>query len=272
MTTQSKPQTSWDFRWRIALLLGLAIAATAVAFSVPRFTDPAWVYNLADHREMLGIPNFMDVVSSAPWAAIGFLGLLFVWRSKETGANTPFTEAWERSACVVLFSALGLVAFGSVYFHLAPSPGTLLWDRLPITIIFMSFLALTIGERIGMRAGRLLFWPLLTLGLASVLHWRYTEAMGRGDVRWYLLVQFFPILAIPIMLLLFRARYTRTSGLVIVLGLYALAKVFELYDARVLELTKIFSGHTLKHLTGALAALWMLRTIRLRRQTSPPPA
>jgi hypothetical protein len=173
---------------------------------------------------------------------------------------------------VILFGGLGLVAFGSAYFHLAPGPGRLLWDRLPLSIVFMSFFALVIAERIGMRAGRLLLWPLIALGVASVLYWWYTEAMGRGDVRLYLLVQFFPILAIPVMFLLFPARYTRTSGLVTVLALYALAKVFELYDAQILELTGVFSGHTLKHLAGAVAALWMVRTIRLRRLISAPAA
>jgi hypothetical protein len=229
-------------RGRVTLLAAGAAAAVAIALSVPPFTDPSWVYNLADQRRIFGVPNFMDVVSNAPWAVIGFLGVVFVWRSKAAEHDSPFTEAWERSAALVLFGFLGLVAFGSAYFHLAPAPATMLWDRLPLTMVFMSFFALIVGERIGMRAGRLLFWPLLALGAASVLYWRYTDAMGRGDLRWYALVQFFPMLAIPLMLFLFRPRYTWAGGLIAVLVLYTLAKVFELYDSRVLGFTGSSAG------------------------------
>ena len=38
--------------------------------------------------------------------------------------------------------------------------------------------------------------------------------MGRGDLRVYLLVQLYPLLALPFILLLFPPRYTRTGDLV----------------------------------------------------------
>jgi len=264
MTNQSR----FDFRFRVWLTVGLAIAAAGAVFCVPRFTDPPWYYDFADRRRILGIPNFMDVVSNAPWALVGILGLLFLGRKRKSGQDSTFTEDWERGAFAVLFAAVGLVAIGSAWFHLAPTPATLVWDRLPMAVIFMSVFALTIAERIDMRAGRALFLPLLALGVSSVLYWRHTEAIGKGDVRFYFLIQFFPMLAVPILLLLFPARYTRTADLAVCLAWYALAKVFELGDAGVFATTRIVSGHTLKHLAGALATVWLLRMVKFRRPSA----
>jgi hypothetical protein len=240
----------------VLLVAGLAVAATGALFSIPPFTDPAWYYDFADGRTFWGLPNCLNVVSNLPWAVIGTLGLLFPGGS--------FTEKWERAGAAVLFAAIGLTAIGSAYFHLAPSPATLLWDRLPMTLIFMPVLALTIAERIGMRAGRMLFIPLLALGISSVLYWRFM-----GDVRLYLLIQFFPMLAVPLMIWWFPARYTRAADLVAAVGWYALAKAFELSDRPVYAATGMVSGHTLKHLTGALASLWLLRMFWLRRPRVP---
>jgi hypothetical protein len=244
-------------RPRVLLIAGLAAAAAAAVFSIPRFTDPAWYYSFADRRELLGIPNCLNVVSNAPWAAIGIIGLLFVRRNRPGGS---FTEHWERAGAGVLFAAIGLTAVGSVWFHLAPGPRTLFWDRLPMTVIFMSVLALAIGERIGMRAGRRLFVPLVAVGISSVLYWRLAD-----DVRLYVLVQYFPLLAIPLLVWLFPAPYTRTADLLAVAGWYVLAKVFELADAPIFAATGLVSGHTLKHLAGAAATLWLLRMFWLRR-------
>ena len=252
--------------WKIGLIVGLTLLAIGVASSMPRVADPPAYFDFADRRTLIGISNFMDVVSNAPWAVIGVLGLLFVARQRNTGPGSPFTENWERIAFSVLFAAMGLVAVGSARFHLAPAPDNLFWDRVPITIIFMCFFALMIGERISLRAGRLLFLPLLAIGTSSVVYWQYTQATGRGDLRWYLLVQLFPILVIPLLFLLFPPRYTGTGRLLAALSLYALAKVFEFYDERVFAMTRIISGHTLKHLTGALAAWCLLRTVRLRQK------
>src|SRR5271169_2658193 len=134
------------------------------------------------------------------------------------------------------------VAVGSACYHLCPNNQTLVWDRLPMTVAFMSLLALVIGDRIGARAGRWLLRPLVVLGAGSVLWWRFTEAAGRGDLRLYALVQFLPMLAIPVMLLLFPARYTGTADFGWTLGWYALAKVFELLDRQIFAIGGVVSG------------------------------
>jgi hypothetical protein len=52
-----------------------------------------------------------------------------------------------------VFVGLQLTAFGSSYYHLSPNNSRLVWDRLPMTIAFMSMVAAIIAERISLRIG-----------------------------------------------------------------------------------------------------------------------
>jgi hypothetical protein len=149
-------------------------------------------------------------------------------------------------------------------FHWAPSPETLFWDRLPMAVVFMALFALMIGDRMGLVAGRSLFLPLLSFGVFSVLHWRWTEVAGRGDVRLYAVVQFLPMLAMPALLIFRQGRYTQGRMVWMCLGWYAAAKLLELADERVFLWGGVVSGHTLKHLAGAAAALAILNWVRTR--------
>jgi hypothetical protein len=79
------------------------------------------------------------------------------------------------------------------------------------------------------------------------------------------LVQFFPLLAIPLMLWLSPARYTRGGLLLGAAATYALAKVAEWLDAGIFSVTRAVSGHTIKHLLAALAGYWILSMLRHRR-------
>src|SRR5262249_54819854 len=113
------------------------------------------------------------------------------------------------------------------------------------------------------RTGLWLLPVLVAAGLASVLYWHFTEQAGHGDLRPYYLVQIVPMVTIPLMLL-FPSRYTRTGDLFIVVGLYALAKVFEFRDGPIFAWGELISGHTLKHLMAALAAYVVLRMLQKR--------
>lgn len=139
-----------------------------------------------------------------------------------------------------------------------------------MTIAFMSLFASIIAERISLSAGRLLLLPLLALGIVSVMTWHLGEVRGAGDLRLYGFVQYFPFLAIPLLVLLFPPRYTRTADLFGALGWYGLAKVLDLLDAQIFALGNLVSGHTLKHLASALGTYWILRMLKTRHPLAVP--
>ena len=78
-------------------------------------------------------------------------------------------------------------------------------------------------------------------------------------------MQFYPILVVPLLLWLLPARYTGGRDLLAAAATYAVAKVPELLDAWVFSLTRVVSGHTLKHLLAALAGYWVLHMLQQRR-------
>lgn len=163
-----------------------------------------------------------------------------------------------------MFSGLILTAIGSAYYHLAPDNARLVWDRLPMTVVFMSLIAAVITERISVGAGLWLMPFLLIVGAASVLQWRASELGGHGDLRFYAAMQVYAIFVLLAMLAV-RPTYTRSSDFAVVVGLYVLAKVLEETDRQIFRLSHVVSGHTLKHLAAAAASYWILRMLERRR-------
>jgi hypothetical protein len=158
-----------------------------------------------------------------------------------------------------------LTAFGSSYYHLQPDNARLVWDRLPMTIVFMSLVAALIAERINLRVGLRLVPVLLLIGAGSVLQWYLSEVHGVGDLRFYATVQVYSVLFL-LMVMLFPPRYTFGWCLAVVAGFYVLAKVLETFDRSIFGmLGHVVSGHTLKHLAAALAGYWILRMLKRRR-------
>lgn len=239
--------------------IGSVVLVVALALVGPIPQDPAY-HRFADERRFLGIPNFGNVASNLPFLVVGIAGTWLVAR------RSVLLDTRERWAWVLVFGAVALVAFGSGYYHWDPTTPRLVWDRLPMTLVFTTFTAIQLMERIGTRAGARLLPLFLTAGIASVLYWQSTESLGRGDLRPYAVVQYLPILAIPLMLALFPARYTRTRDLAEVFACYIAAKVFEALDAPILHaLGGTMSGHTLKHLAAASATACLLVMVVKRR-------
>jgi hypothetical protein len=243
-----------------ALLLTVAVVIAIIALLLPPIPQPLAYHNFADQRAWLGIPNFGDVVSNLPFAIVGVWGLIFLF----TPHAGKFADPRERWLYVVMFAGLILTAFGSAYYHLAPGNARLVWDRIPIMIVFMALLAAVIGERVGMGAGLWLFPVLQAAGVGSVLLWRAGELHGHGDLRFYAAVQVYAILVL-LLVLLFPPKYTRGSDFAVVVGFYVLAKILEEADRQVFALGGgVVSGHTLKHLAAAAAGYWILRMLKKR--------
>lgn len=255
-------------RRRVAILIEvLAVSLAGVLFMDPIPQDLAY-HLFADSRGLVGIPNFNDVVSNAGFALVGVLGVLSVVGVKR---HTTFVQPGDAGPYAIFFVAVALVSLASGYYHWAPSNERLLWDRLPMSVAFMAFASAIIADRVDARAGNTWLLPILiVLGLASLFYWDYTEQLGRGDLRFYAFVQFFPVVAISLVLCLFpEYRYVSGRYIAWVFAWYGLSKLFEHFDKQVFGLLgNTISGHTLKHLAAAASALVVLRMLSSR--TSKP--
>ncbi len=234
MTRLGATSSATDRR-RLWLLLGLGVAMVVVTFAVPRIPQDPGYHDFADQRPCLGMPNCLNVASNAPFLVVGAMGLWFLIGDRAAGGRDAFLTPAERQPYWLLFGGVALTGIGSAYYHWAPDNSTLFWDRLPMTVAFMALLSSVIAERVSLKIGLRLLWPLLAVGVLSTLYWHLGEMRGVGDLRPYALVQFGSLIAIPLILWLFPPRYTGTADMVRVIAWYALAKVFEFFDQRPLR-------------------------------------
>jgi hypothetical protein len=249
-------------RTGVWVLVVFTIAVGAAAVLLPRIPQPQSYHDFADQRSLLGIPNFGDVASNLLFAVSGVWGLSFLFGQR--GAE-GFIDPRERWAYVFVFLGLLLTAFGSGYYHLAPDNARLVWDRLPMTLAFMGLVSAMISERVSVPAGFYLLPVLVSIGVASVVLWWYSEARGAGDLRFYGAVQAYAVLILPVLLLL-RPRYTRSWDFAVVFCFYVMAKIFETADRGIFSVDQhTVSGHTLKHLAAGAAGFWILRMIKKRQ-------
>lgn len=258
-------------KWRLWLLLSALAAVVVAVFCLPRIPQSETYHHFADQRAILRVPNGANVLSNIFFLIVGALGLWALLR--DASANgIRFLDPRERWPYAIFFLGVALTAFGSSYYHLAPDDTRLVWDRLPMTVGFLSLVAAMIAERVSVKWGLFLLPFLLLFGAASVVYWSFTQVRGHGDLRAYALAQFGSLLAILFLIALYPPRYTRGHDFIIALGLYALAKIFESADGAVFRLGGITAGHALKHIAAALAALWILRMLRLRTPVPAKPA
>lgn len=245
-------------------MLGIAVGLAVVVFKLPPMPQPPSYHQFADQRSWLGIPNFGNVISNVAFAIVGIWAMRFLFTNS---ANT-FADTRERMPYLVAFFGLFLTAFGSAYYHLAPSNARLVWDRLPMTIVFGSLVAVVIAEYINVEAGLKLLPFFIAIAAGSVVQWYHDELHGHGDLRLYGAAQTYSALML-LMPLLLKPKYSRRTDFAIVFGFYALAKFFETADKFVFIRLRIVSGHTLKHLAAAMAGYWILRMLQHRTPLVP---
>ncbi len=248
--------------WRIGFLVAISIPLLAWLLFSPPMPQSVEYHDFADQRPFAQIPHFWNVISNLPFAVIGLAGC--VWLLRGAGRTLAFREPWERRAYLTLFCGEFLTCFGSGYYHAAPSNATLVWDRLVFSLLLTSFFTIIITEFVNPRVGRTLLAPMVLMGLFSVLWWHWTEQTGRGDLRLYILVQFYPVMVVPFIIALFRSSYTLGWMLFLTWALYGAAKICEVLDRPLDELTGMWSGHTFKHLIAAAATACVLYALRRR--------
>ncbi len=245
-------------RGRAYALAVLGVLLLILAFALPPFAQPQGYHDFADQRAWLGIPNYGDVASNVMFLVVGLVGL--------TAMRTPSVHAMEsapRHAYALMFLGLVFTAFGSGYYHWAPSDARLVWDRLPMTGVFMPLLAATYAERLRWRSDLPLL-VLTLLGVGSVVYWKLSD-----NLMPYLIAQGGAILLILLALALLPTPWTERRMLLPALACYAVAFVSEKFDLPIFRLTTgIISGHTIKHLAAAAAFYFIARMLqRQQRKT-----
>jgi len=254
-----------NHRQRVWIMIGLVmIGFIGVLFLDPVPQDPNY-HLFADNRKILGIPNFYNVASNIFFALVGGLGglALIQWSGRKDFMCG--SEIWPYA---VFFLGVGLVALGSAYYHWDPSNETLLWDRLPMSVAFMALSSAVFADRIDGPAGNSwLLFLLVTFGFLSLVYWQWTESAGRGDLRFYGFLQFYPVVLLPIVFWLFPDhRFTSGRYIIWAIAWYATAKALEYFDHEIFAVTgNTVSGHALKHLAAAMAAFVVLRMLRIQR-------
>lgn len=251
--------------WIISFLSVSIFIAAAI---LPPIPQPVEYHQFADQRLFLGIPNFFNVASNLALLISGMAGLIFLFRAFKSLNSHSFIQLSECWPYFFVFLSVAMTCFGSAYYHWEPDNERLLWDRLPIATGITALLAVTVVERVNVKVGLWLMPRLMIIGITSVLYWYWSEQQGAGNLNFYIVTQFYSILLIVILGLLFPSRYTDGAALFKVIGIYGIAKLAELLDSEIYALGGIVSGHTLKHLFAALAVYWILRMLQKR---SPMP-
>jgi hypothetical protein len=239
-------------RGRVYALALLATVLVVLALVLPPFAQPQGYHDFADHRGWLGIPNYGNVASNVMFLVVGLAGLLAMRATTVRAMEPP-----SRHAYALMFFGLVFTAFGSAYYHWAPSDTRLVWDRLPMTVVFMPLLAATYAERLRWRSDMPLL-VLTLLGIGSVVYWKLSD-----NLMPYLIAQGGAILLILLALTMLPTPWTDRRMLWPALGCYAIAFVSEKLDADIFQATKgVISGHTIKHLAAAAAFYFILNMLR----------
>jgi len=165
-----------------------------------------------DCQTKFGIPHFWNVITNLAFVLAGIYGLMF------NGQSTSY---------YVIMVGTILVGFGSGYYHWNPNNQTLVWDRIPMTIVFMALVTSLINEW--------WLWPLVIAGILSVVYWHYTD-----DLRPYVFVQFGSVMFL---------LAVGGKQLWPVVAMYVVAKFLEAFDQSISPI----GGHPWKHVAAAIA-------------------
>jgi len=223
-------------------ILVLAVVSVATLVLAGPIIQPANYHDFADQRTVAGIPHAQNVLSNVVFLVAGGLGLARLPRD--------IHPAW-----TLVFGASIAIAFGSAWYHLAPTDTRLIWDRLPIGLAFAAYFTALLHEYADRRIGPVATAAFSLFAVLAVIVWYAT-----GDLRLWILTQALPLFATPLALLLADGRRPGDGYLWLAFAAYTTAKIVEALDAELYALTAgLLSGHVLKHLLagGGVLCFWL---------------
>lgn len=242
----------WNQRCVMVLMwaMAAALAVGLLAWGPVPLTAREHVY--ADLRPLLGIPHGANVLASLPLLCVALWGASALRHGAwPLPVARPLRLFFVVSACASVVAAL---------YHLAPDHSGYVMAHMLMAAGFMLLLGGFLAERVDPRFGsRAACAAALLLPLAAGA-WCGLSALTTGtpDLRGLLLLQVLPVLLVPAGALGLSGSVTRTRDWMAMLGLYALAKGFELADATIHDLTAGWvGGHALMHLALAAVAAWL---------------
>ena len=239
-----------------ALFGGMAFLLT-LALVLPGMAQPEHYHAFADQRGWGALPHAADVLSNLGFVIAGLAGLIVLWR-----ADRYRLCATARTLCALFFAGLLCSGAGSTFYHWAPQDASLAWDRLGMSVAFAGLLGLAVQTRIDDISARITAAVMLLAAPISVWVWSQTS-----NVLPWVLVQAGGMVIILWLSFVAPRRHALPVELGWVIGLYAVAKLLEMSDSDVFEISgHAISGHSLKHWVAAAAALPVLRALQQWRE------
>ena len=229
------------------VLLIIGILGIILAVMLDPISQSEGYHRFSDQRSLFHIPNFYNIVSNIPFLFVGLVGLI---KLKNIASISYVHE--NRLSYLFFYLGITFVAFGSAYYHHSPSNERLIWDRIPMTFAFMSLFAIILSEFISERLGKQVSIPLILAGITSVIYWYISEKLNQGNLNYYVLVQFYPMISIPIILIVFPSKLNKSNTYWYLFVFYFLAKISEHFDDEIFSVLKLVSGHTLKHILTSI--------------------
>ncbi|CAJ1973535.1 unnamed protein product [Sphenostylis stenocarpa] len=232
-------------RWTTSRVRGATLLCCMfLFFFTPAIPRSPKHHQFVDMRNLLGVPNTLNVITNFPFLVVGVLGLVLAIE----GGFFNISSRGEVWTWALFYAGIAGVAFGSAYYHLKPDDHRVLWDTLPMMVAFSSLFSCLVVERFGQRTGLCCVFALIVAAFLCVVYERIYN-----DIRFCVTFQLILPLAIPVIAVMYRSKYTHSRYWFLSTGIYLLAKFEGITDKKIYHVNNyIISGHSLEHLCLAL--------------------